>query len=206
MTKKKRASTPKAITEQVLREYHHQCAVCGRPKPHLHHIDEDPSNYEPNNLIPLCPNFHLQDVHDPTAPVDQQKMRLFRLWKNPFIFDPRFHPIWSRLRFLRGLAETRGYSWAYCCDDLQRFVKGFEKGEYYSNRIKSVLAKPIDHLIAHLRNQGQTISKEDMKKDHVRYNKEVEEFRATEIERLCVEMLRYQGWIRNNNECGVTLN
>jgi len=64
---KKRLSIPKAISEQVLKEYRHKCAVCGRHDPQLHHIDEDPSNNDPANLMPLCPNCHIQDIHAPTT-------------------------------------------------------------------------------------------------------------------------------------------
>jgi len=192
---KKRLSIPKVISEQVFKEYHHRCAMCGQHDPQMHHIDEDPSNNDPANLIPLCPNCHLQDIHAPTAPLDPQKVRLFRRWKDPFILDPRFHPIWIRLRFLRGSNDTRGYSWKYCCEDLKRFVNAFQMGQYYSGRIASVLDKTIDHMVACLRNQGQNVSQKDIQNDPQRH-REVDEFRATTIEDLCVEMLRYQGWSR----------
>lgn len=169
--------------------------MCGRHDPQLHHIDEDPGNNACANLIPLCPNCHLQDIHAPTAPLDRQKVSLFRRCKDPFILDPRFHPIWIRLRFLRGAADTKGYSWKYCCQDLTSFVKAFTMGEYYSARIDSVLRKPVDHMVACLRNQGQNVSEKDIQNDPTRH-KEVNEFRAAAIEELCVEMLRYQGWNR----------
>ena len=68
---KKRISIPKTVAEEVLKEYRHKCAMCGRHEPQLHHIDEDPGNNDPVNLIPLCPNCHLQDIHAPTAPLEQ---------------------------------------------------------------------------------------------------------------------------------------
>src|SRR5262245_60806519 len=108
MSKKKRPAVSKAVSEQVLREYRHKCAVCGRHEPQLHHIDEDPTNNEPANLIPLCPNCHLQDIHAPTIPFETQKMRLFRQCKDPFILDARFDPIWTRVRFLRETPDTKG--------------------------------------------------------------------------------------------------
>lgn len=61
MAAKKRTSIPKAVQEKVLKEYAHKCSVCGAPHPQLHHIDEDPSNHSPHNLLPLCPNCHLTD-------------------------------------------------------------------------------------------------------------------------------------------------
>ena len=192
---KKRISIPKTVAEEVLKEYRHKCAMCGRHEPQLHHIDEDPGNNDPVNLIPLCPNCHLQDIHAPTAPLDRQKVHLFRRSKDPFILDPRFHPVWVRLRFLRRSDGESGYSWKFCCQDLKSFVKAFQMGEYYSGRIDSVLRSPLDHMIAFLRDQGRMVSKADIQNDPGRH-KEVEEFRATAIEDLCVEMIRYQSWSR----------
>jgi len=190
---KKRTTIPKAASEAVLKEYHHRCAVCGRHDPHLHHIDENPSNNDPANLIPLCPNCHLQDIHAPTAPLDQQKIRLFRRCKDPFILDPRFHPIWTRLRFLRESDEKREFSWKYSCHDLTTFVGSFRMGEYYSVRITSVLKHPLNHMVAHLRYRGEDVTEDVIRADKSRHQ-ECNDFRATAIEDLCVEMLRYQEW------------
>src|SRR6478752_4597057 len=98
---KTRPSIPKGVSDAVLKEYRHLCSMCGKTGPHLHHIDENPTNNVAENLLPLCPNCHLQDVHDPTAPLDSLKLALFRRCKDPFILDHRFHPIWKRLKFLR---------------------------------------------------------------------------------------------------------
>ena len=52
---KVRISIPTKISDKVLKEFNHRCAKCGTDNPHLHHIDENPSNNDPLNLIPLCP-------------------------------------------------------------------------------------------------------------------------------------------------------
>ena len=64
-TKKTRTDIPKTVREAVLKEFNHRCAVCGGDRPHLDHIDEDPSNNDPFNLLPLCPNCHIRDRHNP---------------------------------------------------------------------------------------------------------------------------------------------
>jgi len=190
---KKRISIPKAVSEAVLKEYHHRCAVCGRHEPQLHHIDQNPSNNDSANLLPLCPNCHLQDTHAPTTPLDPKKIRLFRRCKDPFILDSRFHPLWTRLTYLRIEEKDRIISWEYSCQDFLMFIKSFQMGEYYSTRIKWILNDPLDHFIVHLIQKGESVTKESIASDETRH-KEVYEHRASIIEDLCVEMLRYQGW------------
>ena len=58
MVKKTRKSIPRKTREAVMGLFLHKCAFCGREKPQLHHIDENPSNNEETNLLPLCPNCH----------------------------------------------------------------------------------------------------------------------------------------------------
>lgn len=96
---KTRTAIPQKIAGKVLKEFNHRCAKCGADNPHLHHIDENPSNNDALNLIPLCPNCHLIDQHDPTRLIEPGKLRLFRVYKDPTILKPQFHPLYSRLRF-----------------------------------------------------------------------------------------------------------
>jgi len=170
--------------------------MCGRHDPQLHHIDEDPSNNDPENLLPLCPNCHLQDTHAPTAPLDPQKIHLFRRCKDPFILDPRFHPIWLRLKYLRETEDERVISWKWSCNDLTLFIRSLQMGDYYSERIASVLKHTVNHFVVHLRQQGQDVNEGDIANDAPRH-KEVSDFCATTVEDLCVELLRYQNWKTN---------
>jgi len=190
---KKRTKIPKTIAEQVLKEFRHKCAICGRHEPHLHHIDEDPSNNTIENLLPLCPNCHLQDSHDPTAPPDSFKIQLFRRMKDPLIFDPRFHPISDRLKFLRENEAERVESWQWSCKNLCEFIKALKMGQYYANLITGVLKKPDGYYIVDQQKLGNKISFEDVRESSDLQN-EVHLHRATVIENICVEMLRYQGW------------
>src|SRR5258708_3400137 len=100
---KKKRSKPGATGEAVLKEFNYRCAVCGEDRPHLHHIDEDPSNQDSLNLLPLCPNCHLTDQHNPTARRDPRLLRLFRVHKDPTILSPQFFPLFERLLFLDDL-------------------------------------------------------------------------------------------------------
>lgn len=43
----------------AFRHHPKQCIICGFDKiVTVHHYDEDHSNNDPNNLVPLCPNHH----------------------------------------------------------------------------------------------------------------------------------------------------
>ncbi|MDQ3011542.1 MAG: HNH endonuclease, partial [Acidobacteriota bacterium] len=77
----------------MLKEFNYRCAICAIDNPQLHHIDETPSNNDPMNLVPLCPNCHLIDQHNPTRTLDPIKLSLFRKFKDPFILKSQFDPL-----------------------------------------------------------------------------------------------------------------
>src|SRR6266853_4569931 len=55
MAKKNRVEIPDAIAAEVLFLSDRTCCVCRERRPvQIHHIDEDPSNYEARNLAVLC--------------------------------------------------------------------------------------------------------------------------------------------------------
>lgn len=144
---KDRPAIPRATRDTLLSEFNHRCAVCGKERPQVHHIDEDPSNNDPLNLIPLCPNCHLIDPHNPTVPIDPAKLCLFRRYKDPVILGPQFDPLFQRLRFLDGERDdesadglqTKG-------EELTAFVKVLQMGEFYSGQMSKLLRR-FNHLI-----------------------------------------------------------
>lgn len=101
---KERECVPAKTRDQILREFNHRCAKCGTDRPHLHHIDEDPSHNDQMNLIPLCPNCHLTDQHNPTQSIEPDRLRQFRQYKDPTILTPEFHVVFRRMRFLSRIA------------------------------------------------------------------------------------------------------
>ncbi len=59
--RKIRTKIPKHIKEEIMRRAGYRCQYpgCGvRENLEHHHIDGDPSNHNPSNLIVLCPNHH----------------------------------------------------------------------------------------------------------------------------------------------------
>lgn len=191
---KTRLQIPKAIRDKVLKEFNHRCAICGTDRPQVHHIDEDPSNNELLNLIPLCPNCHLVDQHNPTTPMDSEKLRLFRQFKDPTILKPQFHPLFVRMKFLDQVKGDSKYEdLRRCSMDLVDFVSSLEMGSFYSKTIWERLRPPAI-ISVHSPDFPIEINRQDAE----------EKYRAIllgmreEVYSLVIELLRYQNWPSKN--------
>ena len=57
MTKIRKKLTDKERLE-IIEKCSNSCCICQTPFIQVHHIDENPSNNDPDNLVPLCPNCH----------------------------------------------------------------------------------------------------------------------------------------------------
>jgi hypothetical protein len=55
-----RIPVPEDTRLEVIARCNNRCCICQTPFVVIHHIDEDPSNNEIDNLAPLCPNCHTQ--------------------------------------------------------------------------------------------------------------------------------------------------
>jgi hypothetical protein len=176
----------------VLKEFNHRCAKCGTDNPHLHHIDENPSNNDPLNLIPLCPNCHLVDQHNPTRIVEPGKLRLFRIYKDPTILKPQFHALYIRFLFFESAEAT------YDIDELERkaielleFILTMEKGEFYAKVIgKLILASDLINY-----NESRTRFASIEKKIHrgLEYHQQLQAVKE-QVYELIIELLRFQSW------------
>lgn len=137
-----RKKPSKDLTETVMKEFHHLCALCGKRSPQLHHIDENRDNNTELNLIPLCPNHHFLDAHSPTSIVSVEKLQLFRKFKDPAIFLPQFQPLLSRMMFLLALGQdvAKRPDLLPSVYDLIEFMSHLQLGSYYAKRVAKVLA------------------------------------------------------------------
>ncbi len=135
---KPRQQLPKATREAVLNEYRHRCAICGGDRPQIHHIDENPANNELANLLPLCPDCHLTDQHDPTAPAGPERLLLFRKYKDPSILSPQFAPLLQRYSLLYS-GSLSGDELRNAADDLVRFVEGLGMGKYFAVKLDALI-------------------------------------------------------------------
>ncbi|MCK9425791.1 MAG: HNH endonuclease [Ignavibacteriaceae bacterium] len=181
---KSRTTISKEIKEKVLKEFNHRCAICGSVNPHLHHIDENPSNNEIENLIPLCPNHHLSDQHNPTSTIPFYKMKLFREYKDPTILLSKFDPLYQRIIFLYDIHDkSLDNELIDKSGELIRFISFLNMGEFYKQEVQKLISsspreysniRPL-HVYAE-EYRGRLISNRKKTID------------------LIVELLRYQNW------------
>lgn len=191
---KERVSIPAKTRDTVLQEYNHRCAVCGADRPHIHHIDEDPSNNSLDNLLPLCPNCHLTDQHDPTRRIDAEKLRLFRRHKDPAILRPEFHPLFLRLNFLLTveISEIHTDDLEGQAEDLADFVKALQMGDFYGERIRNLTKRPPHAYFVSL--GGPDPEYERLVRCHnLEYRQQLVSV-TEKVVSLAVELLRYQPW------------
>jgi hypothetical protein len=149
----------------------------------LHHLDEDPSNNDHLNLLPLCPNHHLQDIHDPTGSMDPRQLKLFRRFKDPAILDPRFHPLFYRMEAaLDSVLENYGVSSTQEHEYFD-FVSHLIMGGFYSKK----LWKELESASGFMYGNANRMTPPEMEEAKAAFR--------TKVEIVTVEMLRYQGWL-----------
>jgi hypothetical protein len=190
---KTRRHIPRDVKDKVLSEFNHRCAICGSDNPQLHHIDEDPSNFDPLNLIPLCPNCHLTDQHSPTKSLEPSRLRLFREYKDPTILKPQFHPLFSRLQFLDSIGDDTDIGGLrQQADELVAFVAELEMGNFYSKKIRELTRDyPPAGVVGDPEAEHQYRLKK--RKWEETYRERLRRVRD-EVYSLAVELLRFQPW------------
>jgi len=166
----------------------------------MHHIDENSSNNDPLNLIPLCPNCHLSDQHNPTQARNPELLSLFRRFKNPFILFPQFEPIFKRMQFLnRANIETVDKkNLESSVKELVDFISVFELGEFYAGRISDFLRISRVPFMAmpgtSLEFQAE-MERRSFEEDRVRIIQNLET-----VISMIIEQLRYQNWSHHSHK------
>ena len=193
---KVRKGVPERIRGAVLGEYRHRCAICGAERPQLHHIDEDPSNNDPYNLLPLCPNCHLSDQHGPGTSLDSERLRVFRRHKDPTILLPQFLPLFRRAAFLLDVAPGDGPTEELerGAQDLVSFVEALEMGGVYAQKIGQLIRKR-PRVVAWVVGDPLTEAREHeaSRRYQELYRKQLQDH-AHQVMELIVELLCYQRW------------
>jgi hypothetical protein len=187
---KERKKTPRPISDAVLKEFNYRCAIGGEDRPQLHHIDENPENNDPMNLLPLCPNCHLTDQHNPTAKIPIGILRLFREYKDPAILKPQFKPIYDRMSYLYSYYDLS------CCEieeaqrELSSFIACLEMGKYYQERIWNV--NPVSVCFT-----AFSLTADEVSRQIAQQNPQFHQIVAAngkKVEQSIIELLRYQQW------------
>lgn len=192
---KTRKKIPQAVREAVLKEFNHLCAACGKPSPQLHHIDGDTTNCSPMNLMPLCPNDHLIDVHNPTKPIDYRKLQLLRCFKDPTVLEPQFEPLFRRMYFILDIerAPFDAGKADKAVRELIQFVGNLNMGQFYSKKLKHLISPP-SYLLA-LSLNASLGSETDAALAEYRAKFQDMLLRSKdEVVALLVELLQYQNW------------
>src|SRR6266567_3288459 len=185
---KNRKKITKAVSDRLLDEYNHLCAICGAPRPQIHHIDEDPANNELLNLLPLCPNHHLTDVHNPTQKMDHLRLHLFRRHRDPQILSPQFEPLFRRLRFLLvPFDHENDQVLSAHAVDLACFVEHFAMGGYYAARFLNLMEWPQPKPYTETEKDRALAENAALYLERLRQNRE-------RVLELAIELLRYQPW------------
>jgi hypothetical protein len=75
-----REPVPRSIADPLLVAVRHSCCMCQHQATIIHHIDENNSNNDPDNLIPLCPNCHARVHSHPamTRGITRNQQKLYR--------------------------------------------------------------------------------------------------------------------------------
>ena len=190
-----RKQLSEALKDKVKKEFNYKCAICANDNPQIHHIDEEHSNNEIENLLPLCPNCHLTDQHNPTRKVEIAKLQMFRKYKDPTILKSQFHPLYKRSLFLNNIDENNEEVKELFeqVNSLIEFVKSLEMGDFYSKELKRLI-KRDSHIYKTSLSGGRDYQNEQARRDsNLKDRKKLIENSTKAID-LIVELLRYQKW------------
>jgi hypothetical protein len=200
MNSEKRKNIPKKVREQVLKEFNHRCALCGNDKPQIHHIDRNHNNNDRSNLLPLCPNCHLIDQHDPTSNMDPELLSLFREYKDPTILGPQFKPLFKKLKYLFKLKitdEPNTEELKEKSEELIDFIKDLNMGNYYSKRVEKLIGiQPTSGAMWLGRNENPLYD-EKIDKERQKYIEQLCD-NKNKVKELVIELLCYQSWTSKN--------
>jgi len=168
-----RTEIPRKIRVAVLKEYHHKCAICeaSQPDPELHHIDEDPSNHDSLNILPLCPNCH-------RSKLNSRILLVFRKYKSREILSVQFEQLYKKVAIIIDLSDCDYYPACYeLGTDLVTFVRTLKHGKYYAAKIDGLI-RALPELDRETPEEWKAFLKQ----------------RHEEIMGLIVELLPFQNW------------
>lgn len=151
---KDRTSIPEAVRVDVLAACNNRCCVCQTPFVQIHHIDEDPSNNEIENLAPLCPNCHTQAHHKGNIVTNLTPGRIVELRDRWYAYCEKrkdstgvgANAMLKLKNFVRSMGSAQ-YGWARTFADIDPAYAEMNRDEII-NRVFSTSNR--DDLVAYL--------------------------------------------------------
>lgn len=191
---KTRLSIPKVVKDGVLKEYNHRCAKCGADRPQVHHIDENPSNNDPLNLMPLCPNCHLTDQHDATNSIPVAKLAFFRRHKHRLILRPQFKAIFRRMEFLQSIRDSDTVDeLERKCKELTALIVEFPMGHFFASELHKLFELPAGPVLVSLDRIGSKDYADEQREHAEQYRAQLRAA-VPKVEELIIELLDHQDW------------
>jgi len=117
---------------------------------------------------------------------------MFRRFKDPTILSAEFEPLYARLRFLDNVDGATDFEASI--RELISFVRALTMGQFYGDRLASMLKMPRNFALLYL--EGSEY--QQRKAEHQQDCRRVLIGGRDEVRRLAVELLRYQPWSKSN--------
>jgi hypothetical protein len=127
-------------------------------------------------------------------PIDSEKLKLFRQFKDPMILKPQFHPLFVRMQFLNPVDESLGAeNLGILSEELIEFVEALEMGGFYSKRISELIKRRYTGMLQAVRRNEEVFLAPVPVEDDGQYIGKIRDTYPN-IAALIVELLRFQKW------------
>jgi len=152
-------------------------------------------NHHVHNLLPLCPNCHLTDQHDPTVAIEPARLRMFRYYRDPAILLPQFQPLFIRMSFLKHIEPNEESVDAIHADvdELIAFVGSFKMGVFYAARLTELLGARTGPTLWFSGMESGSEAEQRQRNRNRSYRDRLIACREN-VAHLIVEQLRFQEW------------
>ncbi len=108
------------------------------------------------------------------------------------VLHERFHPLWSRCRFLLEVDDRPLEDLRAAAEELFQFVGAFEMGGFYAKRLRELLGEPSHPRVWSTDTPRERLEQWE-REDTTEYRGLLKTNRGSALT-LVVEMLRYQNW------------
>lgn len=191
-----RERIPEPLKRKILSEYDHKCALpeCSE-RGHIHHIDEDNTNNTPENLIPLCPNHHMNGQHNIYRKIPIERLRLFRIYKEDKLLASEADSLIGRFAKLYEAVDSGDdfSSIKSISDDFVCFIDSYKDSPYYTKKLIGLIKYRGPAIVSYGGSEQSCENKQLLQNSYKKFPIRLLD-KKEEIERLLVEFVRQQSW------------